>query len=120
LSEVGHDNEQLLRVQKMAFGKGKGADRDRSQIVYNRHVTLTGIPDEAYRYMLGSRSAIEWLIDRYQVKVHKESGIENDPNDWCAEVGDPRYIIDLVKRVVTVSIETMKIVDALSPLEIIE
>ena len=69
--------------------------------------------------MLGSRSAIEWIIDRYQVKIDKASGIVNDPNDWSREVGDPRYIIDLLARIVTVSLETMKIVDALPALDIL-
>ena len=73
-----------------------------------------------YRYMLGSRSAIEWIIDRYQVKTDKKSGITNDPNDWAEEVGDPRYILDLLCRIVTVSIETMRIVDALPSLEVVE
>lgn len=104
-----------LRVEKMRFAQ-KG---DKSSIVFNSRLTLTGIPEEAYRYMLGSRSAIEWIIDRYQVRTHKDSGIVNDPNDWCDEVGDPRYIVDLVKRIVTVSLDTMKIVDALPPLDII-
>jgi predicted helicase len=69
--------------------------------------------------MLGSRSAVEWMIDRYYVKTDKASGIVNDPNDWSREVGDPRYILDLLARVVAVSVETMKIVDALPPLELL-
>ncbi len=108
------DDPALYRVQKMAFGVG----RDRSRIIYNAHITLTGIPDEAYGYMLGSRSAVEWVMDRYQISVHKDSGIRNDPNDWSAHVGNPRYIFDLLKRVVTVSIETMCIVNALPPLDL--
>lgn len=113
-------------AKKMSFGKpstehkAAGEKRDRSVIHYNDRITLSGIPDEAYRYMLGSRSAIEWIIDRYYVKTDKASGIVNDPNDWSREVGDPRYILDLLARVVTVSVETMKIVDALPPLDIIE
>jgi predicted helicase len=71
------------------------------------------VPEEAYRYVLGSRSAIEWIMERYQVKVDKDSKIRNDPNDWSREVGNPRYIIDLLARIVTVSLETMAIVDAL-------
>ena len=66
---------------------------------------------------MGPRSALAWLIDRYQVTTDKTSGIVNDPNDWGMEHGQPRYILDLVKRLVTVSIETMKIVKALPPLE---
>jgi predicted helicase len=109
---------ELYRVTKMKIPKVKGQP-DRSTIIYNNRVTLTNIPEEAYRYQLGARSAIEWIIDRYQVTVDTKgkSGITNDPNDWS---DDPRYIIDLLKRIVTVSLETMKIVDALPSLDIIE
>ena len=112
-----------FRVDKMAFAKVRDPETkklvpDRSAVVYNSRITVSGIPEEAHRYMLGSRSAIEWIIDRYQVKTDKPSGIVNDPNDWSREVGDPRYIIDLLARIVTVSLETMKIVDALPDLEI--
>jgi predicted helicase len=104
------------RVEKM-----KWADKNtKKAIVYNKHVTLSDIPAEAQRYMLGSRSALEWLIDRYQVKTDKASGIVNDPNDWCREHHDPRYIVDLIKRVTRVSVETMKIVDNLPSLPIAE
>ena len=81
---------------------------------------LGGIPEAAHRYQLGSRSALEWIIDRYYVRTDKASGIVNDPNDWAREHGDPRYIIDLVKRVVRVSVETMAIVDALPQLSLTE
>ena len=107
---------ELYRVTKMKIPKVKGQS-DRSTIIYNTRVTLSNIPEEAYRYQLGARSAIEWIIDRYQVKTDAASGIVNDPNDWS---DDPRYIIDLLKRIVTVSLETMKIVDALPALDIIE
>ncbi|WP_457455685.1 DEAD/DEAH box helicase [Streptomyces sp. TE5632] len=107
---------ELYRVAKMKIPKIKG-QADRSTIGYNTRVKLTNIPEEAYRYQLGARSAIEWIIDRYQVKVDKASEIVNDPNDWS---DDPRYIIDLLKRIVTVSLETMKIVDALPALDILE
>ncbi len=106
---LGSADRELYRVTKMKF-KSK---TDKSALVYNAHITLSGIPDEAHRYMLGSRSALEWLIDRYQVKIDPKSGIVNDPNDWCDEHDDPRYIVDLVKRIVTVSVETMKVVDSL-------
>jgi predicted helicase len=107
---------ELYRVTKMKIPKVKGQP-DRSTIIYNTRVTLSNIPEEAYRYQLGARSAIEWIIDRYQVKSDTASGIVNDPNDWSEEA---RYIIDLLKRIVTVSLETMKIVDALPALDIIE
>ncbi|GAB3668829.1 DEAD/DEAH box helicase [Nocardioides korecus] len=115
-----------VSAKKMSFGKPAAEQKaggqrvDRSVIHYNDRITLSGIPEDAYRYMLGSRSAIEWIIDRYYVKTEKASGIVNDPNDWSREVGDPRYILDLLARVVTVSVETMRIVDALPELVIAE
>ena len=63
----------------------KKLEADRSSIIYSSQITLSGIPAEAYRYMLGSRSAIEWIMDRYQVKTDKASGIVNNPNDWSKE-----------------------------------
>ena len=66
---------------------------------------------------MNGKSAIEWVMERYAVTIDKDSGITNDPNDWCDEQGNPRYIIDLVKRIVRVSMETMEIVKTLPPLE---
>lgn len=112
--------------KKMRFGKptpgqkAAGERVDRSVIVYNDRITVGEIPEEAYRYQLGSRSAIEWIIDRYYIRTDKASGIVNDPNDWSREVGDPRYILDLLARVVTVSVETMRIVDGLPALVVRE
>jgi predicted helicase len=84
---------------------------------HRRRDLLSGIPDDAHRYQLGARSALEWIIERYQTKADsKGSGIVNDPNAWCDEHNDPRYIIDLIKRIVTVSITTMSIVDGLPEL----
>lgn len=119
------DPYDFFRVQKMTFAKVRDAETmklvaDKTRVVYNSQIELSGIPEAAYRYMLGSRSAIEWIIDRYQVKTDKASGIVNDPNDWSREVEDPRYIIDLLARIVTVSLETMKIVDNLPALAIRE
>ncbi|MFF0461170.1 DEAD/DEAH box helicase [Streptomyces mexicanus] len=107
---------ELYRVAKMKIPKVKGV-QDRTRIVYNHHITLENIPEEAYEYQLGSRSAIEWIIDRYQVRTDPKSGIVNDPNDWS---DDPRYIVDLLRRVVTVSLATIEIVKHLPPLDIIE
>ena len=90
---------------------------DTSVIVYNDWITLARIPDEAHEYAVGPRSALAWLIDRYQVTTDSASGIVNDPNDWAEEAGDPRYILDLVKRVFTVSVETVRIVKSLPPLD---
>ncbi|MEZ5161775.1 MAG: type ISP restriction/modification enzyme [Marmoricola sp.] len=113
------DAFDFYAVEKTKFG-GKGKQKDKSTIIYNRNITLSNVPEDAYRYMLGSRSAVEWLMDRYQVKVDRASQIKNDPNDWSREVNDPRYILDLFARIVTVSLETMKIVDALPSLDILE
>ena len=119
--EPDGDPYRFFGVQKMAFAKVREGGKlvaDKSSIIYNSRITLRGIPEDAYRYLLGSRSAIEWIIDRYQVKTDKASGIVNDPNDWSREVGDPRYIVDLLARIVTVSLQTMQIVDSLPALAI--
>lgn len=93
----------------------------RSKIIYNKNITLAGIPEDVLSYVLmGNKSALEWIIDRYQVTTNKDSQIINDPNDYCREVRDPRYIVDLVKRIVTVSVETNKIVAGLPEFEIAE
>ena len=107
---------ELYRVEKMRFGDS-GEVADSSVIVYNEWITLAGIPSEAHKYEVGPRSALAWLIDRYRVTTDKNSGIVNDPNDWGREHDEPRYILDLVKRIVTVSIETMRIVKAMPPME---
>jgi predicted helicase len=102
--------KEFYRVEKMRFGKGSDGKTDKTTIVYNSHVTLSGIPLEAYEYIVNGKSAIEWILDRYQIKPKNDSEIKNDPNEWS---GDPRYILDLLKRIVRVSIETMKIVNGL-------
>lgn len=111
---MGLDEWDLYRVSKMRW-----ADKDaKKALIYNNHITLGDIPTDAHQYMLGSRSGLEWLIDRYQIKTDKASGIVNDPNDWAREHHDPRYIIDLVKRITRVSVETMKIVRSLPALDL--
>ena len=106
-----------FEVKKMKYG-GKAGAWDKTRIQYNSHIDIEGIPEDAQRYMLGSRSALDWIIERYQVKTDAASGIVNDPNDWSREHEQPRYIIDLIGRIVTVSIETLKVVDALPDLNI--
>jgi len=101
-----------LRVDKMVFGKKDGKP-DKSVILYNPHLALRDIPLEAYDYVVNGKSAIEWVMERYAVSVDKSSGIKNDPNEWST---DPRYIVDLVKRIVRVSVETARIVKALPAL----
>jgi predicted helicase len=111
------DLYDYYRIQKMRF-PGRAGARDRTAVIYNSRITVSGIPDEAYEYMLGSRSGVEWVMERYQVKTDRASGIVNDPNDWSREVGDPRYILGLLARVVTVSVETVRIVRTLPALSL--
>ena len=73
-------------------------------------MTIRGIPLAAYDYVVNGKSAIEWVMERCQVTTNKDSGIVNDPNKWLAECGNGRYIVDLVCKIVTVSMETLKIV----------
>lgn len=91
------------RAEKMAFRN------DKTEIRYNDFLTIEGIPYEVFNYRLGSRSALEWIIDQYCVKVDGRSEIRNDPN----REGEPEYIVDLIARVITVSLETVKIIDGL-------
>ena len=113
------DSWEQFQVQKMTFArpsaeqKAAGLKWDKTQILYNSHVTLKMIPLEAYDYVVNGKPAIEWIMERYQVTRDKDSGIVNDPNDWCREHNQPRYIIDLISRVVRVSLETVKIVNSL-------
>lgn len=86
--------------------------KDKTQLKYNDFLTLTGIPPEVFKYRLGNRSALDWVIDQYRVKTDQRSGITNDPN----RLDDEEYIVRLIKKVITVSLETVKIVDALPDL----
>ncbi|MCG5059520.1 MAG: helicase [Limnoraphis sp. WC205] len=94
------------RVEKMRLSK------DKTQLKYNDFLTLTGIPPEVFEYRLGNRSALDWIIDQYQVSIDKRSGITNDPN----RLDDEEYIVRLIKKVITVSWETVKIVKNLPDL----
>ncbi len=101
------------RMVKMVFGKKEGKP-DKSVIVYNEHLTLRDIPLEAYEYIVNGKSALDWIMERYAITTDKPSGIVNDPNHWS---DDPRYIVDLVKRIVRVSIESVRLVKSLPPLQ---
>ena len=111
--EEEHNGGDYRIEGKMRFPK-KG---EKDAIIYNSTTILRGIPEEAYEYIVNGKSAIEWLMERYAVTTDKDSGIVNDPNDWCTEHNNPRYIIDLIKRIVTVSVKTVKITRALPKLE---
>jgi len=109
--ETLHQFGQLYidyRVAKMKLSK------DKTTLIYNQFLTLSGIPKETYDYRLGNRSALEWIIDQYQVSTDKRSGITNDPN----REDDPTYILRLIGQVITVSLETVQLVKALPALSI--
>ena len=99
----------FFAVEKMRF---PAKDR-KDTIIYNSAITISHIPAAAYDYVVNGKSAIEWVLERYAVTTHKESGIVNDPNDWAAEVGNPRYILDLLLSVIHVSTQTVAIVAGL-------
>jgi predicted helicase len=116
--------DEDYRVTKMKFGKkrceetGKNID-DRSTVIYNSKITMTGIPDEAWDYVVNGKAALDWVMERQAVTTHKASGIVNDANDWAIEtMGNAKYPLELFQRVVTVSLETQKIVSSLPELDI--
>jgi predicted helicase len=92
---------------------------DKSRVVYNHKITFSDIPVEAYDYVVNGKPALEWVMERQAVTTHKDSGIVNDANDWALEtMHDPAYPLKLFQRVITVSLETMKIVNSLPKLDI--
>lgn len=108
------------RVEKMRFGKKDSKMADKGVIYYNSGITIENIPPEAYDYVVNGKSAIEWIMERYAVTTNKDSGIMNDTNDWAAEHDDEKYIFNLLLRIITVSLETMKIVRSLPELKLEE
>lgn len=118
--EINGDPDDLTtyKISKMRFRKTRDRKDDKTTIIYNENITLSGIPLEAYEYVVNGKPAIEWVMERYKVSRDRKSGIINDPNKWLEEQGNPRYIVDLIKRLVRVSIETMKIVEGLPSLNI--
>ena len=109
-----------IGARKMHFPKLGRRDKDVTRLEYNDYVTLTGIPAEAQGYSISGRSPLEWIIDRYHVKTDKASGIVNDPNDFLREQGRPDAVVDLIKRLVTVSMRTQELLATLPKLEIPE
>jgi predicted helicase len=107
-AETGH-----FTVEKMRFPK-KG---QKDTIIYNSAITIQNIPAKAYDYTVNGKSAIEWIMERYQLTTHKESTITNNPNDWAKEVGNPRYILDLLLSVINVSVKSVEIVEGLPELK---
>ncbi|WP_159983703.1 MULTISPECIES: type ISP restriction/modification enzyme [unclassified Novosphingobium] len=115
---VTSDPAKFYRVEKMRFG-GKRPNADKTTVIYNSNITMTDIPLKAYDYVVNGKPALEWVMERQCVKTDKASGIVNDSNLYASEtVGDPAYPLLLFQRVITVSLETMKIVRSLPSLDI--
>ncbi|WP_303226966.1 type ISP restriction/modification enzyme [Sutterella wadsworthensis] len=110
------------RVTQMKWGKIKGktgnAAKDKTTLIYNDWITVKNIPLEAQEYVVNKKSALDWVVERACVSIDKASGIVNDFNDYAAEMGSERYPLDLFLKIITVSLETMKIVKTLPKLEI--
>jgi len=106
------------RVEKMKFG-GKRDAIDKTTVIYNPRITMTNIPAEAYGYVVNGKPALEWVMERQAVRTEAASGIVNDANRYAVETaGDPAYPFKLFCRVVTVSLETLRIVRNLPSLDI--
>ncbi|KAF1143601.1 type ISP restriction/modification enzyme [Streptococcus agalactiae] len=111
--EIQFSAQPSYKVTKMKFIK-KG---DRSAIVFNNEITIKNIPEKAYEYMVNGRSAIEWIMDQYQIKTDKKSGITDDPNDYST---DEKYIFNLLLRIINVSVQTVDLVNSLPKFEVEE
>jgi predicted helicase len=106
---VTGEDSGYFHVDKMRFlAKDK-----KDTIIFNSKIKIENILAKAYEYVVNGKSAIEWIMERYQITTHKESGIKNDPNDWAEEVGNPRFILDLLLSIINVSLQTVEIVENL-------
>lgn len=121
-ASIESKNDPSYKVKKMKFAKVRNAEtgkleKDRSTIIFNTDITIKNIPEKAYEYVVNGKSAIEWIMDQYQVKTDKKSGITDDPNDFS---DDPKYIFNLLLRIINISVQTVDLVNSLPKLEIIE
>ncbi|NYD53625.1 putative helicase [Microbacterium pseudoresistens] len=110
------DPYERYRIDKLSWISRK----DHTGIRYNEHLTITGIPENESEYKVAGRSPLEWVIDRYKVTTDKKSGIVNDPNAWLREQENPRYVVDLIRSLVTVSLETQRLIAELPEFEVID
>ena len=115
-SLIVSDRTAAPTVRQMKFAK-KDGEVDKSVILFNDAIKIENIPLRAYEWVVNGKSPIEWLMERYAVTVNKDSQIRNDPNDWCREQDNPHYVLDLVGRIVNVSLKTLDIIDELPKLE---
>lgn len=110
---VFKSDKPTFKVKKMKHPKRGQLDT----IIFNEDIVITDIPERAYEYVVNGKPAIEWIIDQYQVKKDKKSGIVDDPNDFSE---NPRYIFNLLLSIINLSMQTMDLVESLPPLEIID
>lgn len=119
--EIKYSGIPNYKVNKMKFAKHRNTEgkleKDRSKIIFNDSITVSGIPDKAYQYIVNGKSAIEWIMDQYQIKYDKKSDITDDPNDYS---NDPKYIFNLLLRIINVSVQTVDLINQLPPLKIDE
>ncbi|KOR27912.1 hypothetical protein TI04_12240, partial [Achromatium sp. WMS2] len=113
-SSAPSDPKQLYYVTKMKYAK-TGKTKDLTSIIYNKYITISNIPERSYDYIVSGRPAIDWVVERQGVRTDKASGIINDANQWST---NPKYPLELLLRVITVSLETLRIVEGLPELEV--
>ena len=120
--DYAKSGQPSYRVKQMKWrkitGKTGNAAKDKTTLIYNEWITVKNIPLEAQEYTVNRKSALDWVVERACVSIDKASGIVNDFNDYAAEMRNERYPLDLFLKIITVSLETMKIVEALPKLEI--
>ena len=95
-------------VTQIKFAK-EGKDKKKDTIIFNPYITISGIPERAYEYVVNGRSAIEWIMESYRIKTDKDSGITDDPNTY----GDEKYIFNLLISIIDLSIRTQDLLDTL-------
>ncbi|NMV49677.1 DEAD/DEAH box helicase [Lactobacillus reuteri] len=120
--DIQYKGKLSYKVAKMKFAKKRNSEtnkleNDRSTIIFNDSITISNIPDKAYEYIVNGRSAIEWIMDQYRVKTDKKSGITDDPNDYS---DDPKYIFNLLLRIINVSVQTVDLINQLPKFEVDE
>lgn len=106
---IAPGSDVSYRVEKMRFP----SKSDKSRIIYNSQISIDNIPLVAYDYVVNGKSAVEWIMERYAITTHKDSGITNDPNLWAVEHNNPRYILDLLLSVIRLSVESVEIINNL-------
>ena len=120
--DIQYKGEPSYKVTKMRFAKKRNSEtgkleNDRSTIIFNDSITVSNIPEKAYEYIVNGRSAIEWIMDQYRVKTDNKSGITDDPNDYSE---DPKYIFNLLLRIINVSVQTVDLINQLPKFEVDE